>query len=291
MTFDEASKEILKGENIRAGIVKHHIDEYKDLSIKEIKGMLGEVEPSTDSIIPDSTIRYDVLFSARLPNSKDDIGIYIDLEPQGYYQREDQLINRAIYYGCRLIDRQRNSKPGFSSMDYQKLKKVYSVWIITDEKSAKKRKGEVVSFKINQEFTGEKGFDEVIFDKLRIILLYPYSEIDKNKNKILRLMSLFFSDEKTLFDRCDVLKLDYQIEANDKERKAMFGFLSVHDQEIKESLESEFLRGKNEGKLEGKIETFFKMINLTNLNINDVLVQMDFTEEEKETILERLNLK
>ena len=121
--FDLASKEIIKGENIRAGLVKYLIEDYKNLPVEKVKELVSDVLPSDDLSLPGKKVSYDVLFTVKLPNRNEKVGIYVDVEPQGYKEKDERLLNRAFYYCSRLIDKQNGLKEGFERRKYEEIKK------------------------------------------------------------------------------------------------------------------------------------------------------------------------
>ena len=114
------------------------IPEYNGLDIKEVVKYIEDNDntstiikglPTDDNKIEDSLIKYDILFTSRIPNSNDKIGMFINIEAQNDINPSYDLLNRAIYYASRLISRQKGEE--FFNSKYNELKKVYSIWICT----------------------------------------------------------------------------------------------------------------------------------------------------------------
>ena len=150
--YDKNVKEILSDIQVLARIVKHTVTEVEKLSIEEIMACidresirvgtvsiepgltnLGKIESvqTEDSIPNEGYITFDIRFL--LVNSADAIEIIINIEAQrstdfkklGYH-----LENRIVYYLARLISSQKGIN--FKKSEYDKIKKVYSIWICMD---------------------------------------------------------------------------------------------------------------------------------------------------------------
>ena len=65
--------------------------------------------------------------------------MFMNIEAQGKDNMGYPLLKRSIYYGSRLLVRQKNTPNGFQKTNYEDLKKVYSIWICM--KHSKKKSG------------------------------------------------------------------------------------------------------------------------------------------------------
>lgn len=65
----------------------------------------------------------------KLPNTNDEAELIINLESQNNYTPGYTLEKRGIYYLSCMISSQYNVE--FKNSDFDKLKKVYSIWICT----------------------------------------------------------------------------------------------------------------------------------------------------------------
>ena len=102
------------------------------------------------------------------------------------------LICRAIYYLARLISRQKGT--AFVKDHYEKLHKVYSIWICTD--TAKKRRNTIIEYSMDRHMLyGPEIKDNLNCDKMSAIFISLLQEENKSDNKIIRLLSVIFSNE------------------------------------------------------------------------------------------------
>lgn len=71
---------------------------------------------------------------------------FTNLEAQHKDNPGYPLVSRAIYYCSRLLSKQMNAPDGFQHFDYDKIKKVYSIWICIQHAREKDDATNVYSF-------------------------------------------------------------------------------------------------------------------------------------------------
>ena len=86
--YDKESKKLLTNKELLWFLMKNYVDEYKDLSKKEIlkciedgnlKKKYIEGINTEDLGIDDDYVAFDILFTAKLPNSNETVGLYVNL--------------------------------------------------------------------------------------------------------------------------------------------------------------------------------------------------------------------
>lgn len=157
MQYDEQAKKILSYKTILAFIMSKTVTEFKRIPVKEIVELIeGEVLVSKVPIDSGHTnrlnnerivglntentetneglIRYDILFKVRTRKEvKESYGILINIEMQKSEPTSYDLINRAIFYACRLVGTQKQRE--FKHMNFNDIVKVYSIWIVANMES------------------------------------------------------------------------------------------------------------------------------------------------------------
>jgi len=103
--YDEACKRLLSEKQILARIMKACMKEYQNCSVDDIaeKYIEGQPQPSAEPVFPDKpnsiitgmdtedksrrehTVYYDIRFRSLLPNSKENVGIIINVEAQNNF--------------------------------------------------------------------------------------------------------------------------------------------------------------------------------------------------------------
>ena len=79
--------------------------------------------------VDDGKRSFDIKLKVKLPTNNEEAQLIINLESQNDYYPGYTLGKRGIYYLSRLISSQYNVE--FQKSDFDKLKKVYSIWIWT----------------------------------------------------------------------------------------------------------------------------------------------------------------
>ena len=145
--YDAACKRVLSEKAILARIMKSCLEEYKDQDVNDIaeKYIEGQPQVSAVPVLPDEggtvisgmdtedksvregTVTYDIRFRAIVPGSEEQIALIINVEAQNDFYPGYPLIKRGIYYCSRMISSQYGRE--FTGPHYEKIKKVYSIWI------------------------------------------------------------------------------------------------------------------------------------------------------------------
>ncbi|MGN0950891.1 MAG: hypothetical protein ACI4OH_09190 [Mitsuokella sp.] len=147
--YDAVCKKVLAEKGIIANILKSCVKEFEDSSIDEIVHhcIQGTPEVGTVLVEPDAgitriqnvqtedksstegTVFYDIRFTALAPADGQPIELIINIEAQNDFNPGYPLLKRAIYYCSRLISSQYGTV--FTKSHYEKIQKVYSIWICT----------------------------------------------------------------------------------------------------------------------------------------------------------------
>ena len=167
--YDESCKNILANKIILAWIMKSCMKEYKDCSIRDIADHYIEGIPeisqrevhrdeapasdpgkirgenTEDKAVNEGTVRYDIMFRAILPQGQEKIELIINIEAQKDFYPGYPLIKRGIYYGCRMISSQYGTI--FINSHYEKIQKVYSIWICFNPPEKRKNSINIYSVK------------------------------------------------------------------------------------------------------------------------------------------------
>ena len=145
--YDENVKYLLSEKIILAHILVYAVKEYFGMKPEDvaelIEGMpqvskvaVNPGESNMPEIIGDNVedatpnegkVTYDIRFRALAPERDALMQLIIDVEAQKDYYPGYDLLTRGIYYGARMISAQKGAE--FLEDDYDKIKKVYSIWI------------------------------------------------------------------------------------------------------------------------------------------------------------------
>ena len=233
--YDTCVKKLLSEKIILAWILKECVNEFKQYSIPQIMKECIEGEPKVaviavdqddldyeedaqtnlieglnteDASIKEGKVYYDIRFSAVVPDTKEPVQLIINVEAQKSDKTPYPLIKRAIYYVSRMISAQKNKI--FVGSHYEKIRKVYSIWIQmnVDEEKA----NTITKYSISEEnVVGTVSEQESNYDLLTIIML-GLGNADKAGDKpILRLLDVLLSAETKPEEKKAILEKDFDI--------------------------------------------------------------------------------
>lgn len=240
--YDEAAKKLLANKIVLAHILKGCVAEYEKCSIEDIAEKYIEGEPeisavgvhkdagnqsvpltiqreaitqikgitTEDSSQTEGTVYYDVCFWALAPGVKDrkEIRLIINVEAQNRFRSEYPLIKRGIYYGCRMISSQYGTV--FTNADYQKIQKVYSIWICTNP--PKEFRNTITRYSIQPEnLVGNRGENLQDYDLLSVIMVCLGEDEEVSSSQVLDFLKVLFSDNKTAKEKKQILKEEYDV--------------------------------------------------------------------------------
>ena len=228
--LDTAAKKLIKHRIILAEIMRNCVEEFKGFDRDYIMQncFVGEVhmnEISVDQDVPDDDssiigsdtedisekeglVRYDLVFDAVVPETGKIIRMVINIEIQVNTNLSYAVVTRAIYYLARLISRQKGTV--FNHSDYEKIQKVYSIWICPDPKH------ENMNSIAEYGFTQQKVFGKVKepienYDKMKAIIISLNDEGSENRNDLIRLLSTLLSTTETIETRKQILEDEFSI--------------------------------------------------------------------------------
>lgn len=273
--YDHACKVVLANKVFLARILKGCVEEYKDCTYEEIidciEGMpeIGEsnVRPDSqskihgqnteDASISENTIYYDVKFDAAIPGSDEEMRLIINIEAQKKYNPGYPLIKRALYYASRLISSQYGRE--FEHSHYEKLKKVYSIWICMD--SPKKRMNSVTEYEIcERNMVGAVREKKENYDLVKVIMIC-LGKVDKDTgevlgcdDKMLRFLNILLAVGLSYGKRKNILENEFEIDLTGEPDKEMNEMCNLSSGIREEGRAEGLAQGLSEGLFKGRAE-------------------------------------
>lgn len=289
--YDAYCKRILANKVILAWILRYSVKEFAHMRIAEIKkcigddiqiskvrvspGMTNTPEPEKisggaqeDKVPGEGEVYYDIRFSVYLPGQKEKVKMIINVEAQKDSYPGYEIPSRGIYYGARMISAQKGTE--FSGSDYDRIKKVYSIWICMN---APDHIGNAVSEYSIVKKDHIPGIPDRIeaYDKLTVvqICLNPKS---KKGNRLTEMLNILFSVEMKAGEKMRKLEQDFHIPMEQKIEKELNQMCNLSDyvvevglkkgmeQGIKQGMEQGVEQGVERGRLLQQIEVIQKKI-------------------------------
>ena len=234
--YDENAKRILGHKSILAHILVNTVEEFKTMVPEEVEEYIeGEPQISAVSVEPgltnsgkhqdrirgfnsentevnEGTVRFDIVFYVRM---KDGISqIIVNIEAQKDTPKEYHILNRAIFYACRLVSSQKERD--FANTNYDDIRCVYTIWICMNMQEDSLDYYHL----INKKVLGDCKWDGKQ-DMLNIVLIGLAKELPEQdeKHELHRLLSALFSKKLTQNEKLDTIEKEYNIPLEDNLRE------------------------------------------------------------------------
>ena len=234
--YDECAKKLLSYKAILAWILKSCTKEFSQYEVQYIcdNCLKEEVEVSTHAVhqdelgkdkklggderiegmntesnsIQEHTIYYDIRLPAFLPKSNERVRLILNLEIQLDDTPGYPIVKRGFYYCGRMISEQYGTV--FVDEHYEKVEKVYSIWICPDP--AKKRKNGIFKYHTIEDIIyGEPYTKEENYDLMEVVIL-NLGDADKSSDlAILDLLNVLFSTTTTPEEKKRRLHNEFEI--------------------------------------------------------------------------------
>ena len=234
--YDERAKRLLGHKSILAHILVDTVEEFKGMNpknvVKYIEGepMIGVVptEPGLTNVIGDGkrlvgmntenteinegTINFDIVFYVRM---KDGLSqIIVNVEAQKDVPTEYHILNRSIFYACRLVSSQKERD--FVNKKYDDIKQVYTIWICMNMPEDSTDYYYLANKKVlgNCMWEGKQ-------DMLNIVLVGLAKELPRQdeKHELHRLLGALLSKSLTQSEKLNIIEKEYDIPLEEDLRK------------------------------------------------------------------------
>ena len=212
--YDKNVKELLADIQVLARIVKHTVSEVEKQSVEEIMNCIDvssirigavptapgltnmkKVESigAEDSILNEGYITYDIRFLLIVEAAVLEIIINVEAQKSTDFRKLGYHIeSRIVYYLARLISSQKGID--FTKSEYDKIKKVYSIWICMD---ADDDADSISRISLKADRLYGKTYDFPMLDKMCgmvIRIRKNYSEAE-SKNRLIAMLEDVLSSE------------------------------------------------------------------------------------------------
>ena len=230
--YDATVKSLLSEKYILAWILKECTTEFKSFDIEKIvkEAFVGEIKVSKVAVDPDEDdieeptkldtannednskkngpIVYDIRFNVVVPDSDFSVALIINIEAQKTSETPYPILKRALYYCSRLISSQKNVV--FVNSHYEKLRKVYSIWIQMN--TSKKKQNTMNRYRVIEEnLIGQYHDKSINYDLLNIITIGLGKVENTEPMTILNMLDTLLYSDKTSEERESILKDVYNI--------------------------------------------------------------------------------
>ena len=288
--YDACCKRILAEKIILAWIMKHTMIEYESYEVGEIadkyidgKPQIANVKvmPDADSVpriegvgvedntVNEGTVVYDIRFRAIVPRTEKRVELIINVEAQNDYYPGYPVIKRGIYYCGRLISAQYGTV--FINSHYEKIQKVYSVWICTNPPIS--RQYTITKYSISENnIVGNVKEKEQNYDLMTaVVVCLGKNNHNEIENKLLSMLDVLLSSELDKEKKKEVLEKDYGIPMSVEMEGEMEDMCNLSDGVERKGIEKGIKIGHAQGIEEGieqGIEQVRRTVVINMLHLN-----------------------
>ena len=197
-------------------------------------------------------------------------------EPSSYY-----IQNRAAFYACQMVSSQKERD--FTGMNYNDIKKVYTIWICMNQKENSLNYLHLTNEKLMGKTAIEKAGDLIHIILLGLAKnLPPYTE----KNKLHRLLGALFTNELTADKKISIIESEYNIEAKNELRKDVRKVSGLGESLVESAAEEAWEQGLELGGKQREIKFIISM-NEKGYTIEQIADVTEKSREEVEAVLEK----
>ena len=294
--YDASAKRLLGQKSILAHILVKVVEEFKGMNPKDVVSYIEgtpyisvvPIEPGFTNVFyekkasrivglnteaqekAEGFVRFDIVFYVRM---KDGVSqIIINVEAQKDEPSKYDILNRAIFYVCRLVSSQKERD--FENSNYDDIKSVYSIWICMnmDENS-------VNHIHLTDDCVLGSRHWKGNLDLLNIVMigLEEESPCYEEKYELHRLLGTLFSENITIDEKINIISNEYDILIEDNLREDMSIMCNL-SQGIKEK-----------GIAIGESRIILNMYN-KGFTMEQIALAVDKTLEEVLSIIEKKNI-
>ena len=295
--YDNACKRLLANKIILAWIMKSCLEEYRDCEIPEIasKYIEGEAQISEaavhpdeeaeslqirglnteDSTINEGTVTYDIRFRAIVPGTGERISLIINVEAQNDFYPGYPIVKRNLYYCCRLVSSQYGTE--FANSHYEKIKKVYSIFICMNPPNY--RKNTINQYSIQEEnLIGEFGENVEYYDLLTGIIIC-LGDVDDKMTGILKLLEVLLSSERGTKEKKKILQEEFGIRMTQELEREVSEMCNLSDGVEQKGI----AKGRTYGIVEGIATSIQNLMESMGWSIEQAMDALQIPTEERQT--------
>ena len=297
--YDEAAKRLLAQKSLLALILKHTAEEFMEMTEEDIEACIegnpeiapASVDPdseqkteitgeSTESTIPgEGKITYDIRFAAYKPGEKQKIKLIINIEAQKKWNPGYELVTRGIFYCARMISEQKHKE--FEKSDYDRIKKVYSIWICMNGPAG--MESGIASYRFTKrDYLGMLPDKHWAYDKMEVVLV-ALNQSGETENQLMNVLRILFSENADAQKKEAMLR-EHGVHVDSERNKEVETMCNLSDLIEERATERGMKKGIEKGIEKGKCQTILELIQAGVLTAEEGARWLNKTEEEMEEL-------
>ena len=293
MNTQEENAQAINAQAMNTQSMKVQAMNAQAMSIQAMNTQVTKVQGMGNEDISqnEGTVYYDVRFNAIAPSTEEhgNIRLIINAEAQNRFKPKYPLTKRAVYYGSRLISAQNGTV--FTKSDYQKLRKVYSIWICVNP--AKKFRNTITRYSIKPEtIIGNAVEAPENYDLINIVMVCLGKMEEWNDNNLIKFLGVLFQNELSAREKKDILERDFNIPMTETFESEVDDMCNLSQGVAEEAMQKGLERGRQEGieqgieqgleqgLQQGRIHALIELVNDRVLTIEKAAEKADMSVEE-----------
>lgn len=252
--------------------------------ISSISGISPIIGRANEDKVPDEgSIYFDIRFYTSVPSVNGKVRIILNVEAQQSFYPGYEIVTRGIFYASRMISAQYGTE--FDSLNYDGIKKVYSIWLCMN---APQYIGNAISVYHFKKEELEKGIPDKkqAYDKIAVCVV-ALNDRKSSENPLLKMLNVLLSPELPYEEKERILEGEFKIPMKEELGEEMMQMCNLSEYVYKKGMERGLEQGMERGMergLEQGIESGIK--NMLKENFADEIILKIFpvTREKLEEI-------
>lgn len=301
--YDASAKRLLAQKSILAHILVKTVDEFRGMKPEDVVAyiegtpyvMTVPTEPGLTNCVyekngerlvglntenqelQEGMVRFDIVFYVNIPLTSEENREYrlsqmiINIEAQRKETSEYKILNRAVFYGSRLISSQKERD--FTNSNYDDIKRVYSIWVCMNMKENSMSYIHLTE----KDLIGSGGWKGDL-KLLNIIMIGLGKELPKHDEiyELHRLLGALLSEKLTVDEKLDIMETEYGTTIEEALREEVKGMSNLGEGIMEEGIAI--------GVEKEKTRIIFQM-DKKGFSVEQIAEVTGKTKEEVETVL------
>ena len=192
-----------------------------------------------------------------MPRTNEVVQMIINVEAQNDFYPGYPIIKRGIYYCARMISSQYGTV--FTKSHYEKIQKVYSVWICMNP--PKQRNNTITAYSFSEKnLFGCVQEKSEYYDLMTAVMICLGVQDENTENDLLRLLDVLLSSDKKATEKKKLLESDFDIPMTEKMEEEVERMCNLSDGVEQRGLERGLRRGIEQGVLQAKKNLVINML-------------------------------
>lgn len=288
--LDANAKQALANKSILAEIIHELIPGFENIPVQNVPAYIstqpeigrrpvhlgetntGYIRPleQENAIKGEGKAVFDVFFLLNVPGSNGECAeVYVNVEAQASEYKTYTMEQRAVYYMARLISSQ--YERDFSNSHYEKLKKVYSIWLIFDPQ--KQYRNSISTFSYQQKTILGTPKDDGSYDLAQAFFVRLSDDVLYKNSKMIGVLNTLFSKQVSKQDKKTILSQEYGVKV-DKDLERSVDEMCNYSVSV-----------LNKGLAEGRVRTIAELYVSGDISKDKALEKIQMSEQEFDEIV------